>query len=777
MAETLEFKCKIQKLIFTQENCKIYAVDVDIEKYPFVQLNKYGNTSIIGDIHILTIGSEYTVSATPKMSKYGMSYNVKNIKMNKPTSKEDTIEFLSEILTNRQCNILLSVYPDIIQIIEENRTDEIDFNLLHGIKEKSFKKIEKKIKENLVYADLVAELGGQIEFNIIKKLFDKYTSKEMVKRKLKIDGYRCLMDLSRIGFKTADGIMINIYKNSLQQQREGKIPPIIFDYNLIESPQRCEAIVRYILEENETSNGNTKMKITSVLSDCEKLTPECKSHFENVINYEDMFYHDDTYMALSKTYEAEKLITNRLLKGLTFENKWDCETEDFKKVDDFELSDEQFPLLDKICNENVVLLIGNAGGGKSSVAQAVINMAKHYNKSFRLMSPTAKAAKVLKEYTKEETSTIHRALGLGIDEYQINKFIDEDLVIVDEVSMLDIVLAKILISSIDFSKTKLLLIGDDSQLPSIGAGNLLHDLIQSNIIPMVKLTKVFRNKGGVLKTSIYIREMQSYLKDNGQIQYIGDDNGYCFIPTAQELCVSQVINGYKTLLENDYTPEDIMVLSSYNKGDYGTQAINNLLQPLANPNGIKGDYIKVFETNFYIGDIVMQTVNNYHAIKHIIYEKQHEDIFDEFLYDDYNYIYTDENVSQEVFIANGESGTIKEIIKYKNGEYKVIIDFDGILVEYTSNDMKQVKLGYCITIHKSQGSNAKIVILITPKAHTYMLNSNLLYVGDTRAREKVFHIGNVSTINRAIKKKADFNRSTYLKDLLIEYYNNYSNLN
>jgi exodeoxyribonuclease V alpha subunit len=770
MNNIVEFKCKIQRLVFSQENYKIYGVEVDVEKYPFLQLNEYGNVTIVGNIHVLTIGNQYSVTAIPKTSKRGLSYEVKNIKMDKPTSKEDTVNFLSEILTSRQCNILLTAYPNIIELIEEDRTDEIDFTSLHGIKEHTFTRIEQKIKENLIYADLIAELGGQIEFNVIKKLFDEFTSMEMVKRKLKTEGYRCLMNLSRIGFKRADDIMINIYRSCLEKLSEDKVPPIMFDYNLIESPQRCEAVVRHILETNENNDGNTKMKISAVLNDCEQLTPECKQHFNTVINYQDMFYHDEEYIALVETFNAEKFIADRLSEGLLYKNKWDYNTEKFKTIgENIELTDQQFSVLDLICKENIVLLIGNAGCGKSSSAQAIINMAKDNGITYRLMSPTAKAAKVLKEYTKEETSTIHRALGLGMERNNdSNDELVEELIIVDEVSMLDVRLAKTLISSINFTRTKLLLIGDDSQLPSIGAGNLLHDLIQCNIIPTVKLTQVFRNSGGVLKASIYIRNQQIYLQDNGQIQYIGDDNGYCFIPVAQEYCVGQVVNGYKTLLENGYKPEEIMVLSAYNKGDYGTIAINKLLQPLANPLGVKGDGIKVFDADFYINDMVMQTVNNYHAVKHQDFNKASESKIE--LWDDDYYglgIYDDEDTSEEVFIANGETGIIRNIIKEKEGKYKVIIDFDGVSVEYDNEDMKNIRHAYCISTHKSQGSNARIVILITPKAHTYMLNSNLLYVGDTRAREKVFHIGDVTTINRAIKKKIDYNRSTYLKELLI----------
>jgi exodeoxyribonuclease V alpha subunit len=242
--EPLEFKGIIQRLVYGQNNFKVYAVEVDIRKYPFIELNHYGNVTIVGDLPILSIGNEYLINAIPKYGKKGLSYEVKNINIDKPKTKNETANFLSEILTNRQCNILLSVYPNIIEMVEQNKTNEIDFSLLHGIKEASFKKIEKKIKDNLVYIELINELGDQIDFNIIKKLFDKHQYKDVIKRKLQHDGYRTLMGLHRVGFKTADSIMINIYNASIQQENEGKIPSIKFDYNLIESKIRCEAVVR-----------------------------------------------------------------------------------------------------------------------------------------------------------------------------------------------------------------------------------------------------------------------------------------------------------------------------------------------------------------------------------------------------------------------------------------------------------------------------------------------------------------------------------------------------
>jgi ATP-dependent exoDNAse (exonuclease V) alpha subunit len=209
-----------------------------------------------------------------------------------------------------------------------------------------------------------------------------------------------------------------------------------------------------------------------------------------------------------------------------------------------------------------------------------------------------------------------------------------------------------------------------------------------------------------------------------------------------------------------------MVLSAYKKGEYGTQKLNNLLQPLANPLSVQNKSVEYYDTTFYVGDIVMQTVNNYNAIKYIDRTNTEEIEYDEDLP-----IYNDEDTSDNEFIANGESGVIKDIIINKQGKTTIIIDFDGVVVEYQYDDLSMITLGYAITIHKSQGSSCKIAILLTPSSHAYFLNSNLLYVGETRAKEKVFHIGSPLTINKAIKKKADFNRTTFLKEMLINTYN------
>ena len=313
--------------------------------------------------------------------------------------------------------------------------------------------------------------------------------------------------------------------------------------------------------------------------------------------------------------------------------------------------------------------------------------------------------------------------------------------------MCDVFLMKHLLEAIDFSRTKLLMIGDSAQIPSVGAGNAFFDLINSKLIPIVSLTQIFRyGTGGILTVATKTRNSENFLTNSQDAQVFGEDKGYMFIPMQQESVIKNVVALYQKLLASGNSIEDIMILSSYNVGDYGTVAINKHLQPIANPNVIlKGINIQIGDTKFYKNDLVIQSVNNYKAIR----------------YKEDGWIDEDD----KTFVANGEIG---KIVKIKNG--KLIIQFDELVI-YNKSDLINIKLSYSISILKSQGGQCEKVIMITPKAHTFMLNSNLIYVSQTRAKQKVFHFGEIETVNRAIKKKADFNRKTYLKELLLSQTN------
>lgn len=746
----VKFKCSVVRKTYDGGDFKIYAVDVDKIKYPDIKFTKYGNVTLTGEMHELGVGSNYEVAAVEQLSKYGYGYKVTNIKRDRPTNAEETYVFLREILTENQADVLCKVYPDIVDRVINNRLDDIDLNKTPGIKEYTFDVIKNKIVENFCLAEIVTEFQGMLTLSMVKKLHEKYSSVQMIKQKMREDPYKCLCGLARVGFKTADSILLELERESLESIKNGKKPIIEFNCDLKTSKQRCLSCVLYLLEENE-NNGHTVMDIVDLRNQCMKLTPACSDLFVDCIKHESIIYDRDTMnVALKSTYDTEQCIANAIIEGLRQNTKWNFNIEKYRTVNNgCELSTEQIKILDYICKYNICILNGSGGTGKTFSTQSVIQMLKDNNKSYELFSPTGKAAKVLSENTGEQASTIHRGLGymppdkLGYNEAEKMMC---DVLIVDEFSMVDLRLFKHIIDAIDFKRTKLLMIGDNAQLPSVSCGNLLHDFMQSKMIPTVTLTKVFRyGEGGLMKVATDVRQCKQYLNNiNQQCTYFGDNKDYAFINVGSSTIVKNLIALYQKLLSSGkYNVDDIQVLTSYKKGDYGQIVINNQLQKIANRNYGSQDFMKVGDITYYKDDIIIQNTNNYHA--RIFYE-------DDFIPDD---------MPKETFIANGETGKIKKI-----DQNKVIIEFDDVLVEYDRSAMQMCGLGYCITIHKSQGSSIKVVLLITPAAHTYMLNSNLIYVGLTRMKERCFHFGDTTTVNRAIKKKANLSRNTFMQKLL-----------
>lgn len=738
-----KFKGVVIRCTYDTPDYKIYAVEVNKKDYPDVKQNKYGNVSILGELSDLTLGVEYEITAEEQINKYGVSYHVINIKRDIPTTTEGTFLFLSEILTYNQAKVLVENYPNIIQKVKDNDLDDIDLSKLKGIGEKTFEIIKDKIITNFALMDLVIEFKNVLSMSVIKKIYDEYSSIDKLKEKLKSQPYTALTRISRIGFKTADSIVLQLQKENI----------IDFGYDVKTSPDRCLSCMLYILEENE-NEGHTCMNLADLRQQCLKLVPSCAEHFVNVIKDEDIYYNkEDMTVALRKTYETERYIADTILSNIhNTNNVWDYDVEVYRKVGEFELSDEQIKILDIVCKNNIAILNGFAGSGKTYSTKGIINMLKDNNKSFRLFSPTGRAAKVLHENTKESASTIHRGLGyIPPNTWTFNKEqpLMCDIVIVDEFSMVDIWLFKKLLDAIDFKHTKLLMIGDNAQLPSVSCGNLLHDFMEANIIPTVTLNKIFRySSGGLMRVATDTRCCKEYLtKDmKSKATTFGDNQDYMFIDLASELIPKNVVALYKKLLDNGNSIEDIQVLTAKNVGDCGSVQLNNMIQRVANPNYGSEVNMKVGDTTYYQGDLILQTVNNYNA---------------ELVSDEKNASWGFEEEPQTAFVANGETAIIEEIYNTY-----IIANFNGIRVKYYRNDMNMVKLGYAISIHKSQGGGFKTVILCSPQSHIFMLNSNLLYVGLTRMKEKLYHLGSLQSVNQAVKKKANLTRHTFMQKFL-----------
>ncbi len=744
MDKILDFKCVPERLVYNSSEYKIYGVSVNSFEYPNINIGKYGTATVKGNISELNLGVDYIVKAKEVSDSHGVGYEVINIKREKPTTLAATRTFLYEILTPNQTDTLLEAYPDIVDRIMKNNLDDVDLSKTKGIKDYTFNVIKNKVIENFKLAEIVEEFRGLFNLSTVKKLYDKYTSVDKIKEVIREEPYRCLCRLGGIGFKTADSLLLSLDKDSKECKKSGKKPVLFFGFDLVTSYQRAKACVDYLLDENE-NEGNTYMHVGELKKKFDTLVPDAKSNLPLILKGDNdvVFDRESLFVCKKETYETEKYISDRIKEALTINAKWECDCTKFKELDGFQLTEDQCKTSQYMCEYNLAMLVGYGGSGKSSSTQAFVNMLNHYNKSHLLLAPTGRAAKVLSGFTKENAMTIHRGLMYMPPNdwgYSEDNKLPYDVVIVDEFSMVDIFLFKHLLEAIDFNKTKLLLIGDDAQIPSVGAGNVLYDLLKYNNIPIITLDKVFRyGKGGLSTVATDTRTSTEYLdKTKSGMQVFGEDQSYIFMPLIQDKLVKYTVELYKTLLSKGYTVDDIAVLSCYNVGDYGTVALNKKIQDAVNP---KPDAKIVFgDTEFRLNDIVMNYTNDYKAIL-------------------YNGEYIDDK--NTTFIANGESGRVVKTLRDA-----MVVDYDGTLIYIPKGAMKNIRLAYAISTHKSQGGQFKVVILVTPKAHTFMLNSNLLYVGESRAKEKCYHLGEIKTVNNALKKKENFDRKTMLGTFL-----------
>ena len=729
-----EFSCIIDREVFSSEDFKIYGVDVNIDAYPDIKLNKYGNATIVGNCHKLTEGVQYHVRATEGDSKFGKQYEILNIKRDIPTGKMETEQFLREIISENQADVLLEIYPDIVDKVINNNLDDIDLNLTKGIKEKTFDTIKEKIIENFALVEVVEKYGGYgLSMTVLKKLYKEYSSIERLEEALREDPYKSLCKISGIGFKKADGIILSIPSDVLGLRADIKT-----------SKQRMLSAMHYILEENE-NDGHTKMSILDFRKECLELVPQAIKHFVDIIKEDKHFYFSskDGVIASKIAYETEVYIAKTLTSMLKNSRVYNFNYAIYQDDGDIQLTDEQLGALSNLCKYNVSLLAGFAGSGKTSTVKAIINMLKDNNLKSMLLTPTGKASNVLEKSSGQEASTIHRGLGYNPEleeKWQHNEKnpLDCDVIIVDETGMMDIYLFKRLLLAINPNKTKILMIQDPAQLPSVSAGNCSDDMIRSEIIPTTKLTKIFRyGEGGLYNVATKVREGKYYIpKDAKGVINFGENKDYSIIDMDQEMMVNGIVNLYESLIKKGESPDDIAVLSHHNKGAYGSTILNNEIQARINP--IKRDtmYIKSGNTNFIVGDKVLQVVNNYKA----------------------------ENIQgEEVQIFNGNTGIIKDI---DMDSKEAIVEFDGVLIKYTSDSLNQLILGYAMSIHKMQGSGSKNVIVLTPKAHTFFLNRNLIYTAITRTSVKCYHFSSKETIRASIKKSIPRQRKTFLKELL-----------
>ncbi|MBQ2836228.1 MAG: ATP-dependent RecD-like DNA helicase [Clostridia bacterium] len=468
---------------------------------------------------------------------------------------------------------------------------------------------------------------------------------------------------------------------------------------------------------------------------------------------------EEEWVYLYSFYKAETQIAERITKLDKAKN--------MKKVSNIEkelklveekteilLSEKQKEAIKAINDNNVTIITGGPGTGKTTIIKSIIEIYKQKKYKIVLCAPTGRAAKRMTETTGEEASTLHRLLEIGkVDEESLfkkdNEYqgapIDGDIIIVDEVSMVDMFIMSYLLDCI-YLGTKLILVGDSDQLPSVGPGSVLHDLIASERIQTVHLDKIFRQaaKSKIVVNAHRVNSGKNFIaKEDSEFEEDSKQDFFFIRENNQEKVLEQVLslcNGrLKKFGDYDFF-ESIQVLTPTKKGLLGTKEMNKALQQELNPSREGEEEKSSMGAIFRIGDRVMQIKNNYD----MYWEKR-----------------IDDSIETGNGVFNGETGTITNI---NEKEKNVRVKFDDEKVcWYQFNELEQIEHSYCITIHKAQGSEFDVVIMIVPQAAPMLLTRNLLYTGITRAKKLLIVIGNDRVVDYMIKNVDSKKRNTGLE--------------
>ena len=525
------------------------------------------------------------------------------------------------------------------------------------------------------------------------------------------------------------------------------------------SNKRIESAIKYALNISG-NNGHTCVLKENLIKFIEELLRIDKKYIEDsIINLKAKKQivlekrEEIDWVYLYQAYKAEENIAEKLLTLLKSKNvkKIDNIKEKLEKQEkqyNIQLSEKQKEAIELVNNNNVCVITGGPGTGKTTIIKNIIDIYKTKKLKVILCAPTGKAAKRMKEATNEDAKTIHRLLEIGKIEEDRNSMveyevapIDADIIIIDEMSMVDTYIMNYLVKAI-YRGTKLILVGDENQLPSVGPGTVLKDIIDSKKIPTICLNKIFRQaaKSQIILNAHNVNNGKGFVKKEDLGSDIKEDFFY-INESNQEKILKHVLTLTKNKLkmsDSEKFYDNIQVLTPTKKGLVGTKEMNKKLQEVLNPPSENKKEKKYGDVIFREGDKIMQIKNNYD----IFWEKRQE------------------NYESGTGIFNGEMGIIKNIDE-ESKQVKILFDDDKI-VWYTYSDLEQIEHSYSITIHKSQGSEFDAAIIVIPKAYQMLLTRNLLYTGLTRAKKMLIVIGGEETINFMIENVKIKHRNTGL---------------
>jgi exodeoxyribonuclease V alpha subunit len=610
-----------------------------------------------------------------------------------------------------------------LDVIENSipRLKEVD-----GIGDKRIRMIQtawaeqKEIKEVMLFLQ-----GYGVSSSYATKIFKQYGQKSI--RVVKENPYQLATDIFGIGFITADKIAqnIGIAKDSQIRAEAG----ILYLLKQLSNEGHVYYPYELLIEE-----GKKVLNLESdvIVKAFGKIASEKKIVLED-INTEEIKENKAVY--LTKFYISEVGISNSLKKLLNVKKtlrSFDIEKalEWVQKELGIILAENQIKAVKEAINQKVMVITGGPGTGKTTIINSIIRIYRRLGRSVLLAAPTGRAAKRMAEATGHEAKTIHRLLEFSFQEggFKRNERnpLEADLLVIDETSMVDTSLMHHFLKAVPVTTT-LILVGDVDQLPSVGPGNVLKDIIESGVIPTVKLNEIFRQS----RESLII--INAHKVNNGEMPILTYNKArlqdfYFFQIEEPEKILEKIISLCKEKIPEKFKFDpikDIQVLTAMHKGLIGTSNLNMELQNVLNPST---DKLIIGSKVFNPGDKVMQIINNY---------------------------------DKDVY--NGDIGVITRINKE---DHEIKVDYEGKVVIYDYSDLDEIVLAYSVSVHKSQGSEYPVVVMPIHTQHYMLLQRNLLYTAITRGKRLVIIIGTKKAMAIAIRNNKTQKRYTYLKNRL-----------